>query len=409
MRWGARGRGWGGGRARAPTRPGSPRSATCKQAPGGQDCAGPAAQPGLETGYPKVRLRAAHPYCQGPLPVYPPLFPSPSSAGSHTPPSALPAPGTALPTAPGFTPRREPAPPEVSPHSSTPPPLRPCSAERRNTLETHQTHLGMAENRTQLGKFKNRPSSQKSKRALQSLSPGRPSPRGDSGGRRGRAPGQPERGQGAGMAPTSARAWARYPQPRSSRQAQVLIASRGAGGSARRRGRGAGTPAGLLCWRNSVPSLRERGPEEGGAESSEPVERARREQRVQRGRQRQPGGGAGSARPPHPSRREPPGPPGRGWGRKGRRAGAGPLPWWVPGAGRRRARSPAQALGAIWPVIQHVCGRQPREGAWNEAGAAAAPPPPPTITCLDARPGPGLGLALSLQAASGPALASGLF
>lgn len=84
------------------------------------------------------------------------------------------------------------------------------------------------------------------------------------------------------MAPTSARALARYPQPRSSRQAQVLIASRGTGGSAGRRGRGAGAPAGLLWRRNSVPSLRERGPKEGGAESREPTERARREQRVRR-------------------------------------------------------------------------------------------------------------------------------
>lgn len=133
------------------------------------------------------------------------------------------------------------------------------------------------------------------------------------------------------------------------------------------------------------------------------MERAPREQRVQKGRQRQRGGGAGSARPPRPSRRDPPGPPGRGWGRKGRRAGVGPLPWCVPGAGRRRARSRAQALGATWPVILHVCGRQHREGAWSEAGATAAAAPPPPITCLDAWPGPGLGLALSLWAAGGPA------
>lgn len=154
------------------------------------------------------------------------------------------------------------------------------------------------------------------------------------------------------MAPTSARAWARYPQPRSSRQAQVLIASRGAGSSAGRRGRGAGSPAGLLWRRNSVPSLRERGPEEGGAESREPAERARREQRVQSQR-----GGGGTE-----SRREPPGPPGRGWGRKGRRAGAGLLPWCVPRAGRRRARSPSLALGATRPVNPHICCHQPREG-----------------------------------------------
>lgn len=213
------------------------------------------------------------------------------------------------------------------------------------------------------------------------------------------------------MAPTSARALARYPQPRSSKQAQVLIASRGAGGSAGWRGRGAGAPAGLLWRRDSVPSLRERGPEEGGAESREPTERARREQRVRRGRQRHRGGGAGSARSPRPPRREPPGPPGRGWGRKGRRAGAGPLPWCVPGAGRRRARSPALALGATRPVILHICGRQPRKGPRSEAGAAAAAPP---ITCLDTRPGPARARALPAGCgrpcapAAGPALASGL-
>lgn len=114
---------------------------------------------------------------------------------------------------------------------------------------------------------------------------------------------------------------------------------------------------------------------------------------------------------PRPPRREPPGPPGRGWGRKGRRAGAGPLPWCVPGAGRRRARSPALALGATRPVILHICGRQPRKGPPSEAGAAAAAPP---ITCLDARPGPARARALPAGCGrpcaptSGPALASGL-
>lgn len=256
----------------------------------------------------------------------------------------------------------------------------------------------MAENKTQLEKIKKSDHPSRNQNALcRAPEPEAPRP---AGGCRRRAPGESERGQGAGVAPTSARAWARYPQPRSSRQAQVLIASRGAGGEAGRRGRGAGAPAGLLWRRNSVPSLRERGPEEGGAESREPAERARREQRVRRGRQRQRGGGAGSARSPRPPRREPPGPPGRGWGRKGRRAGAGPLPWCVPGAGRCRARSPALALGATRPVILHICGRQPREGPRSEAGAAAAAPP---ITCLDARPGPGRGLALSLRAAGGPA------
>lgn len=91
---------------------------------------------------------------------------------------------------------------------------------------------------------------------------------------------------------------------------------------------------------------------------------------MRRGRQRQPGGGeTGSARPP---RGEPPGPPGRGWGRKGRRAGAGLLPRCVPGAGRRRARSPALASGATRPVILHICGHQPREELRGEAGGAAA-------------------------------------
>lgn len=184
----------------------------------------------------------------------------------------------------------------------------------------------------------------------------------ETGSRGGRAPRERKGDRGAGVAPTSARAWARYPQPRSSRQAQVLIASRGAGSSAGRRGRGAGAPAGLLWRRNSVPSLRERGPEEGGAESREPAERARREQRMQSER----GGGGGGTE----SRREPPGPPGRGWGRKGRRAGAGLLPWCVPRAGRRRARSPSQALGATRPVNPHICCRQPREGT-TERGCSS--------------------------------------
>lgn len=155
----------GGGRRRwegagAWPGPGSPRAATCKQAPGGRDCAGPAAPPGLATWNRGLRPRAAHPACRG-LPPQPPLpaprpfsFP-PRAPPAHTPPSALPEPRYCIArSAPGPLPGDEPAPPEVSPHSSTPPP---SAAKRRNTLETHQTHLGMAENRTQLGKFKNRP------------------------------------------------------------------------------------------------------------------------------------------------------------------------------------------------------------------------------------------------------------
>lgn len=343
-----------GGRGRL-ARPHLPRSATCKQALGGRRLLQPRVRLGLGTGNWGLRLGAAHPAqsrasaAPSSTCLLPALVPSQGTVSSHTPPFPLPAPRYCIVRCVRAAPsgKAPTAPRSFCPlvHLAAPPSL--SKAERRNALETHQTHLGMAENRTQLGIFfffLNYTTLAKIEMLFAEL---------ETGSRGGRARREPRRDGGAGVAPTSARAWARYPQPRSSRQAQVLIASRGAGSSAGRRGRGAGAPAGLLWRRNSVPSLRERGPEEGGAESREPAERARRELRVQSQR----GGGGGTE-----SRREPPGPPGRGWGRKGRRAGAGLLPWCVPRAGRRRARSPSLALGATRPVNPHICCRQPREG-----------------------------------------------
>ena len=65
------GRGWWEGEGSRPG-PGSPSSATCKQAPGGRDCAGPPAAPGVGTGTRGLRLCAAHPAFRG-LPLQPPL------------------------------------------------------------------------------------------------------------------------------------------------------------------------------------------------------------------------------------------------------------------------------------------------------------------------------------------------
>lgn len=196
------------------------------------------------------------------------------------------------------------------------------------------------------------------------------------------------------MAPTSARAWARYPQPSSSRQAQVLIASRGAGGSARRRGRGAGAPAGLLWRRNSVPSLRERGPEqeadgarparasecrEAGSASEEEEQgvRARRARRAGSLRGRRVGGGDG-----------------RGGGRGlGLFLGASPVLAAAALAPRRRLTSDLAGNSAC---LRASAPRRSPERGWSRRRHAAHH--------LSGRPArPSLRLAHSLRAADGPA------
>lgn len=307
-----------GGRQRwegAGARPGpdSPRSATCKQAPAG-----------LGTGDPGLRLRAAH--LGGPYLFIGRSSPFLDSAGSHTHPlPRSPRPDTALPAAPRVpSPGRSPRPPKFLP--TRPPAATPSlPAARRSTLETHQTHLGMAENRTQSGRFKNRPPEQKSKRALQTPSTGRPGPRAAAGGVRG---GGTHLGQGMGEVSAAEQQQA-SPGPHRVPRCWRL------GEEARPRG-GRSSRAPVAAKFSTIPQGARPG---AGSRRSAPGA----SKRVQRGRQRQRGGGAGSARSPRPPRGEPPGPPGRGWGRKGRRAGAGPLPWCVPGASCRRARSPAPA------------------------------------------------------------------
>lgn len=279
---GARGGGrrqLGAGAGAGPARPAQPPVSRPRRA----GLRRPSAQPGLASGYPELRLRAAHPERRGPLPASRPLFPLPGSTGSHTPPSAVPAPRHCIARRARVpSPERSPRPPKFLPAR---PPCRPPLVPPRQSDATRwklTSTLGRkiepswenlkAEHPTEI---KTRPAAPSQGR------PGRGRLQGACAGSR--------RVRG-GVAPTSARAWARYPQPRSSRQAQVLIASRGAGGSARRRGRGAGTPAGLLWRRDSVPSLRERGPEGGAARragGARPARAASAEEAARRG------GGAG--------------------------------------------------------------------------------------------------------------------
>lgn len=61
-------------------------------------------------------------------------------------------------------------------------------------------------------------------------------------------------------------------------------------------------------------------------------------------------------------------------GTEGAEGGAGPLPWCVPGAGGRRSRSRAPAVGATWPLIPRVCGVSP-----EEPGARLEPPHPAPV------------------------------
>lgn len=156
---------WGGGvavggRGRL-AGPQLPCSATCKQALGGRRLLQPCFGLGLGTGNWGLRLGAAHPAqsqasaapsstCLLPAPV-----PSQGTVSLHTPPFPLPAPRycivrcvRAAPS--GKAPR---APRSFCPRVHLAAPPSPSKAERRNALETHQTHLGMAENRTQLEFF----------------------------------------------------------------------------------------------------------------------------------------------------------------------------------------------------------------------------------------------------------------
>lgn len=150
-----------GGRGRL-ARPQLPRSATCKQALGGrrllQSCVGL----GLGTGNWGLRLGAAHPAqsrdsaAPSSTCLLPALVPSQGTVSLHTPPFPLPAPRycivrRVLAAPSGKAPR---APRSFCPRVHLAAPPSPSKAERRNALETHQTHLGMAENRTQLGFLK---------------------------------------------------------------------------------------------------------------------------------------------------------------------------------------------------------------------------------------------------------------
>lgn len=159
-------------------RPQLPPSATCKQALGGrrllQSCVGL----GLGTGNWGLRLGAAHPAqsrasaAPSSTCLLPALVPSQGTVSLHTPPFPLPAPRYCIVRCVRAAPSgKAPTAPRsfcLRVHLAAPP--SPSKAERRNALETHQTHLGMAENRTQLGFFfLNYTTLTKSKCSLQSL------------------------------------------------------------------------------------------------------------------------------------------------------------------------------------------------------------------------------------------------